>query len=563
MLGRTSSVYTTRGIHALTSTRSARPRRTDFRALLGLLAAISLVGLLLPAKALAAPPICDPVDPNCDPPPPITYTLTVATNMGTITSDDGVFSCTSTGSGTCSQDYDEGTTVTLTASSAASGFSPLWSSTPADACSSATPTTCALTVGADTDIGVSWSDVQDPTVQLTGPANNEIVGATFLASATATDNFGIADVRFLIDGNPASFADSSPPYQAWIGGVPHGSHTLTARATDSASRVTTSNPRTIFVDTQGPALSSPSVTAGQVVSGLVPLSITASDTPAGVEYVRFLAAHSAIVAYQEVDADGAPYDASWDTTASDDGAYTVTIEAQDGVGNQSGLARDVEVDNTPPSRPVLRSPTRQFQLTRGISVTWDAASDAHAVVYDVRYRRASSTTTFGAYTTLASGISGRSRTLNGAAGYTYCFSVRARDVVGFNSPWSAQRCTTLPLDDRALAASPTAAWTRLPEGSAYLGTLSGSSTANSYLLRGGLQARRLALLVTRAPGAGTVQVYWNNAALGSPIALGSASTRFQQLVSLPLLPAVQTGTIKIVVVGSKPVTIDGVGVSRV
>jgi hypothetical protein len=200
---------------------------------------------------------------------------------------------------------------------------------------------------------------------------------------------------------------------------------------------------------------------------------------------------------------------------------------------------------------------RLFQRKRTFVVNWSARDDESGVAsYDVRYRRtdsrASNRLRSWLLATTATGASFR-----GASGSTYCFSTRARDRAGNVSPWSPTGCTALPLDDRALTAR--GAWRRASVSGSYLHTVSTSRSNRAALVRFGVRARRLALLVTRCPGCGSVNVYWNGSLLRT-VRLGANLRRNRQIVNLAAFDHLTRGSISIRVTSvAKSVAIDGLG----
>ena len=203
---------------------------------------------------------------------------------------------------------------------------------------------------------------------------------------------------------------------------------------------------------------------------------------------------------------------------------------------------------------------RSFFLRRTFVVNWSAKDDESGVAnYDVRYRRtdwrgSSHPIRSWLHATTTTGASFR-----GAPGSTYCFSTRARDRAGNVSPWSPRRCTALPLDDRALTAR--GAWRRAGVSGSYLDTVSTSRANRAALVRFGVRARRLALVVTRCPGCGTVSVYWNGSRLRT-VRLGSNLRRNRQVVHLAAFDHLVRGSISIRVTSvGRPVAIDGLGVA--
>ena len=91
------------------------------------------------------------------------------------------------------------------------------------------------------------TDTSPPTIALTDLAGGVfIAGDNIPLGATAADDFGVAQVEFMVNGKLLSSA-SSPPYTATFGNVRYGLHTLSAVAQDLAGLRTTSAPVNINV----------------------------------------------------------------------------------------------------------------------------------------------------------------------------------------------------------------------------------------------------------------------------------------------------------------------------
>ena len=58
------------------------------------------------------------------------------------------------------------------------------------------------------------SDSVPPAVTLTAPADFATVQGTVTVIASATDNEGVAGVRFFVDGTPIGVEDRDPPFAA-------------------------------------------------------------------------------------------------------------------------------------------------------------------------------------------------------------------------------------------------------------------------------------------------------------------------------------------------------------
>jgi hypothetical protein len=209
---------------------------------------------------------------------------------------------------------------------------------------------------------------------------------------------------------------------------------------------------------------------------------------------------------------------------------------------------------------VLTTPTTASR----VNVSWTRPITASALsTFDVRWASATPKTTFTPWQYPAgwAGLTGTSVWSSGlAAGSTYCYSVRAHNLAKQTGPWSAARCLTRPLDDRALAAS--AGWVRPAADSRYYAsTYSNSTRAGATLTLAGAEVSRVTLLATRCPSCGTVGVYVGSALVGK-VNLASATTQRQVLFAMAPF-SYRTGTITVKVLSSgRLVQIDGVALSR-
>ena len=136
-----------------------------------------------------------------------------------------------------------------------------------------------------------------PAVTMTAPADGSTASGTVTVSATATPvaPATISSVQFLLDGQPLGAPVTSAPYTFnWtVGSTTPGSHTLSARATDSNGNMATAVPVTVTVPTSGgggggggPA---PTVDKSVTVTGHGAVTTPAfSTTAAGETLVAFV-----------------------------------------------------------------------------------------------------------------------------------------------------------------------------------------------------------------------------------------------------------------------------------
>lgn len=219
-------------------------------------------------------------------------------------------------------------------------------------------------------------------------------------------------------------------------------------------------------------------------------------------------------------------------------------------------------DMTPPAGGRVLGTYPVYRLTTPFKVSWSGASDSGSGIasYKAYSRRAPFNGGFGAATVFDASAGPGSGSFPAKPGNTYCFSVRVSDHAGNTSSASAEKCSAVPVDDVSLKGP---GWARQSgQVGYYRGTYSGSSTKGATLTRTGVQARRLALIATKCPGCGVVDVKLGGTLLNR-VNLAASTTMKRQIIPVGTLPGVVAGTVTITVVTSgKPVLVDGLGVSR-
>jgi hypothetical protein len=144
-----------------------------------------------------------------------------------------------------------------------------------------------------------------------------------------------------------------------------------------------------------------------------------------------------------------------------------------------------------------------------------------------------------------------------AAGYTYCFQIRAVDRA--NNPGPARQvCTSRPLEDNQTAAS--AGWARVMSKYFYSGAASKTTVKGASLSLRTFYGDRIGLLVRTCSSCGSVHVYLNSV-LYRTLSTYSSTTRYRVWRSIPRFTAT-SGRIRIVTTSNKPVYIDGIGMSK-
>ena len=197
-------------------------------------------------------------------------------------------------------------------------------------------------------VGTGAPDTTAPTVAVSAPAQGATVTGSVAVSATATDNVGVAGVRFTLDGVALGSEDLTAPYStSWATtGVSNGPHALAAVARDAAGNVTTSTSVQVNVSNAPPDTTPPSVSLtapadGSTVTGPISVTASASDD-VGVVGVRFTLDGASLGGEDTT----APYSASWDTTGASNGPHTLAAVARDAAGNvTTSTGRAVTVEN--------------------------------------------------------------------------------------------------------------------------------------------------------------------------------------------------------------------------
>ena len=240
-----------------------------------------------------------------------------------------------------------------------------------------------------------------------------------------------------------------------------------------------------------------------------------------------------------------------------DGGHSLVITATDSDGNTGTGTAQWVVDTKGPSVSMVL-PTSTSTLSKTIAVRWSGADTNGVASFDVQYTKAAWNGKFGAATVWKSATTATSATFTGVPGYEYCFSVRARDKAGNVSGYSAKKCTALPLDDRALAAS--AGWKKLTGKAFYLGTAMQATAKGKTLTRKGAVAGRAVLYVDKGKGFGSVAVLYNGKIVKT-VSLASTKTVTKVAIALPKVTKATVIVIKTTT--AKKVQIDGLLLARI
>jgi Fibronectin type III domain. len=265
-----------------------------------------------------------------------------------------------------------------------------------------------------------------PRPQSPAPTAGATLSATTTVTASASDNVGVSKVEFYLDG-ALTATDTATPYNwNWVTtSSANGAHTLSSKAYDAAGNNATSTLVSVTVsnDVTPPVTSITAPTGGAAVSGITPVTASASDD-VGVARVEFY-----LDGALQATSTSSPYTWSWDSTLTANGVHSLTSRAFDAAGN-SGTSAAVSVtvsnagDTTPPSVPagLAASGTK-----RKITLTWIASTDNVAVT---GYQIWRATSAAGTFTQLATTTSTTYANSSLASGSTFYYYVRAYDAAG-------------------------------------------------------------------------------------------------------------------------------------
>jgi hypothetical protein len=142
-------------------------------------------------------------------------------------------------------------------------------------------------------------------------------------------------------------------------------------------------------------------------------------------------------------------------------------------------------------------------------------------------------------------------------GYDYCLRVIATDKAGNVSIASKTSCISRFIDDHAAVHS--LGWSQGRSSAYYAGTYSTARSTNRTLTIAGFRGIRLAIKAIVCPTCGSIRVYVGTSLIRS---VSLASTVGKNTVILLPPFSSRAGTIKIVTLSTKPVTIDAIGASR-
>src|SRR5690606_15571914 len=244
----------------------------------------------------------------------------------------------------------------------------------------------AVGVSAPLSIQVKAPDNQAPVVELTSPKNNATINAGNInLSATASDADGAVTKVEFFNGSTKLGEDLSSPYTFTWNSVKPGTYTLTARATDNKSAVTTSAAITIKVvqPNKAPsiAITSPSNNANFTQGQSVTIQVNATDSDGAISKVEFYNGNSKLG--EDL---SSPYSFTWaNVPAGNHNLIAKAIDNKSATATSQPVAISVSAANKLPLVE-LTSPKQNARFEQGATITISAsASDSDGSITKVEF----------------------------------------------------------------------------------------------------------------------------------------------------------------------------------
>jgi len=220
---------------------------------------------------------------------------------------------------------------------------------------------------------VTWSvllDLELPLVTITVPQLGAVISGVITVAAEASDPIsGIIGVTLYVDGQLQTTLNQ-PPFNFILDTsiLPSGVHTITLRAVDGAGNQAEASVD-VTVDNTAPIVAITSPGSGAFVSGLITVSVQASDAISGMASVS-LYVDGLLRATLTQPAFNFPLN----TLQFASGSHTITARGVDNSGNQAETSIIISFDHVPPSVSIT-SPVSGAMVSGAITVSV-AASDS-------------------------------------------------------------------------------------------------------------------------------------------------------------------------------------------
>jgi hypothetical protein len=202
-----------------------------------------------------------------------------------------------------------------------------------DAAGNTASLSCSVTVS---NVSQAPADTTPPSVAFLSPASGASLTGTVAAQVSASDNVGVAYVRFYVDGALCGTAIAAPyTFSCNTSTLTDGTHALKAVALDAAGNLASAqinvtvrnSPDVTTTDTVAPTVIITSPTSGSSVNGVVSVSVNATDN-VGVARVELY-----VDGNLTSSATTAPFTLKWNARKAWRGTHTLQCKAYDAAGN--------------------------------------------------------------------------------------------------------------------------------------------------------------------------------------------------------------------------------------
>ncbi len=217
-------------------------------------------------------------------------------------------------------------------------------------------------------------DLELPTVAITAPQVGGVISGVVTVTAEASDAAsGITSVTLYVDGQ-AQATLNQPPFNFTLdtSTFASGLHTITVRAIDNGGNQAEASVD-VTVDNTAPLVAITGPLSGSVVSGLVTVSVQASDPLSGIAGVSlYLDGQLQATLAQP------PFNFPLNTLTFASGSHTIRARGVDNKGNQAEASILLVFDHVPPVVSVT-SPASGAVVSGTIAVTVEASDSMSGV----------------------------------------------------------------------------------------------------------------------------------------------------------------------------------------
>jgi hypothetical protein len=185
-------------------------------------------------------------------------------------------------------------------------------------------------------------DTQPPQINVTYPAEGLAVNTSTLNVTGNIIDENINEVTVSVNGSKPQTLTLTGVNFSGVANLVPGQNTLTFHAVDKAGN-TASVTRSVSLDVEVPAVTIITPLSGVLVSGVMNITVEASDVASGIMNVTLYVGGQAQTTLNQ-----APFNFTLDTSMLPSGLHTITVRALDGAGNQAEASVNVTVDNIAP-----------------------------------------------------------------------------------------------------------------------------------------------------------------------------------------------------------------------